>query len=584
MTDPAPIFAEAQRVFAAGDAPAALELLDRLPTHFSAHPDVWHLRALALKRGGRIEEARQAFAQALQRAPRDAQVANNYANLLKQSGAYDAALELYDLALAANPAYRDARFNKGLTLQALRRFEEAAALFAALCQTDPADAWAHSARATVLLALGRHDEAREAFDRALTLQPGLPVPLHGRARLALECGEADVAKRFERALRASPADLDLVLGLAEALESAATGDAIGLLGDTVARHPEWIAGLERLARMRAEAGEADFTSHYRSAIAQRPGDSGIGMSLADVLAQAGRHSEALAALGEDAADPATLTRRALYLGESGDPAAGLKLLERSGEPDTPQIDTTRARLALRLGEIDLAIRLLERSIAAEPELIHAWGMLELAWRWTDNPRSHWLSGQPGLVATCDVGLREDELAEVGEVLRGLHRTRAHPIGQSLRGGTQTRGRLFLRGEPELRRLSQALITAVAAHVDALPPFDPGHPLLRHRNQPMRIAGSWSVRLSDAGFHINHIHPEGLLSSACYIALPESNADKAGWLELGRPPSEFALPLEPLTMIEPLPGRLALFPSYLYHGTRPVSSGERLTVAFDVVVA
>jgi len=30
-----------------------------------------------------------------------------------------------------------------------------------------------------------------------------------------------------------------------------------------------------------------------------------------------------------------------------------------------------------------------------------------------------------------------------------------------------------------------------------------------------------------------------------------------------------------------PGRLVLFPSYLYHGTRPFSAGERLSVAFDV---
>jgi hypothetical protein len=31
----------------------------------------------------------------------------------------------------------------------------------------------------------------------------------------------------------------------------------------------------------------------------------------------------------------------------------------------------------------------------------------------------------------------------------------------------------------------------------------------------------------------------------------------------------------------MPGRMALFPSYLFHGTRPFSEGERLTVAFDV---
>ena len=103
---------------------------------------------------------------------------------------------------------------------------------------------------------------------------------------------------------------------------------------------------------------------------------------------------------------------------------------------------------------------------------------------------------------------------------------------------------------------------------------------------MAIAGSWSVRLSSQGFHVNHIHPEGVLSSACYISLPPtmgSDESRDGWLELGRPPAQLGLALEPLAAIEPRPGRLALFPSYLFHGTRPFAAGERLTVAFDVVV-
>ena len=76
----------------------------------------------------------------------------------------------------------------------------------------------------------------------------------------------------------------------------------------------------------------------------------------------------------------------------------------------------------------------------------------------------------------------------------------------------------------------------------------------------------------------------MLSSACYISLPGTTAAfrerREGWLELGRPPSELGLALEPLAVIRPEPGLLALFPSYLFHGTRPFADGERLTVAFD----
>ena len=57
---------------------------------------------------------------------------------------------------------------------------------------------------------------------------------------------------------------------------------------------------------------------------------------------------------------------------------------------------------------------------------------------------------------------------------------------------------------------------------------------------------------------------------------------AGWLSLGE--SRDLVPeLSPLRLVEPRPGRLVLFPSTMWHGTRPFPSGERLTVAFDIAV-
>ena len=102
---------------------------------------------------------------------------------------------------------------------------------------------------------------------------------------------------------------------------------------------------------------------------------------------------------------------------------------------------------------------------------------------------------------------------------------------------------------------------------------------------MAFGPSWSVRLAGGGYHAAHFHPGGILSSACYISLPSDMAGsdgKAGWLEIGRPPPELGLDLPPLASFEPVPGRLALFPSFLFHGTRPFTGGERLTVAFDLV--
>jgi hypothetical protein len=99
-----------------------------------------------------------------------------------------------------------------------------------------------------------------------------------------------------------------------------------------------------------------------------------------------------------------------------------------------------------------------------------------------------------------------------------------------------------------------------------------------------LDGSWSVRLMDGGFHVAHIHPRGVISSACYLVAPASGRTEEGYLEVGGPPPELQLDLGPVASFAPVPGRMILFPSTMYHGTRSFPQGERLTAAFDVTVA
>jgi hypothetical protein len=134
-------------------------------------------------------------------------------------------------------------------------------------------------------------------------------------------------------------------------------------------------------------------------------------------------------------------------------------------------------------------------------------------------------------------------------------------------------------------LIEALAVTIREFVERLPSTDPRHPLLKYRDSAMAFGPSWSVRFTENGFHAAHFHPGGILSSACYIVVPEAVADREsqpGWLEIGRPPPELRMDMPAIATFEPKPGRLILFPSFLFHGTRPFAGGERLTVAFDLV--
>ena len=118
-------------------------------------------------------------------------------------------------------------------------------------------------------------------------------------------------------------------------------------------------------------------------------------------------------------------------------------------------------------------------------------------------------------------------------------------------------------------------------------LDQAHPLYNRKRASARFHGAWSARLKNSGFHTNHIHESGWLSSACYISLPSvierQTSKNEGWIQFGQPDNILNLTLEPRKMIQPKVGHLVLFPSYMWHGTIPFNDEQqRLTVAFDVI--
>lgn len=577
------LFSRAEQAFVAGENDRARSDLASVQALVGDHPDVLHLIALVERRRGQPDAARDAFARALALAPDNATIRENYGNFLDAEGDFEAALAAYDKAATPSASHKRVQI-----LHRLGRNEEALIGIDALAAAHPADAGVHTTRGLVLRALARLDEAANALDQAITIDGERANSLHARARLAMERGEARAALFYKTALTKKPGDFEIILGMCQAMEAEGDAFALTLLGDVTAANPGWAEGHRVLARMRAEAGdEQDYARGFAQAVAQRPQDRALHDAWWETLAQGERFSEALTRIVEARRlwpnDPDLALAEAVMASEAGDDAradAGFAALG-----DRPDALRARGRHALRGGAPEEAAALLERRIEDDPEDIAAWAHLGLAWRVLGDPRHTWLAEQEGLVARRSLDVAPDWLDQLATLLRDIHKTRAHPIGQSLRGGTQTRGQLFARTEPLLRELARRIEKAVSAHVAALPPVDPGHPLLRHRERPLHVAGSWSVRLTDAGFHVNHIHPQGLLSSAFYVHLPPMvRADdpaREGWLEIGAPPVELGLALPSLVSVRPEPGVLALFPSYLHHGTRPFAAGERLTVAFDV---
>lgn len=585
MPDVDILFARAEAAFRAGQLDTARTQLQSLERLVCGHPALLHLLGMVEKRRGDLSSARIAFDGAMRLAPDNPEIANNAGNLLCDLGEIDAALAAYARAVAAAPNFHVARLNRAIALHQAKRFDESREEFERLLELAPsARAW--SAKGALERQAGDLAAAAKAYGAALAINPAIPTALRGCAQSAIERGDENASSHFAAAIFKLGEEPELVIGEAEALEAEGREGAVDRLAALVERQPRWATGQTVLARIRWEAGESDsFTEALESAIRTHPQDKALRKILADSLAGADLYeraaqaaADAQAELGED---PEIQLLEAMYASEAGDARRADRLFanlpERFPGRHIPQI-----RHLIRQRAIEQALELADIARSDHDGDVLAWAYTDLLWRKMGDRRASWLHGQPGLVAVQELELTEIELAGAAEALRRLHRTRARPIGQSLRGGTQTRGKLFEHWRIEVARLRDAVTRALTAYQKSLPPLDPTHPLLRHRDRTLRFGGSWSVRLTDGGFHVAHAHPHGVLSSACYLAVPKERTPREGWLELGRPPPELNLGLRPLTEVKPVPGTLVLFPSTLFHGTRPFRAGERLTAAFDVV--
>ncbi|RJF94204.1 hypothetical protein D3876_03145 [Sphingomonas cavernae] len=440
-------------------------------------------------------------------------------------------------------------------------------------------------------ALDEHEAALQSFARAARLAPSDPSIAHGHAHVALEAG-VDAVELFEHANRLGPPKGDVLIGLAAARMAAGNGEEAAAELDAILQQaPLWVQGHAQLAQLRATMGRPELASaSLERALAVLPGEASLWQALFDLDLRrenfAGLSDNVARARAVQGAQALCAEYGAIAAAELGDIERADALFEAAPVDALPALALWRIRHLLRTARTEQALMLIDRELETERGT-GVWPYAAAAWRLTGDPRSAWLDGDQRLVTVMDIAGELPALDVLADRLRALHVAKGEYLDQSVRGGTQTDGPLLSRIEPELRAARSAIVRAVESYVAQLPPPDSAHPLLgRRRDRRIRFAGSWSVRLRKRGHHANHVHPQGWISSALYVSLPERGPQEdlhAGWLALGEPQAAIGLDLPPMKMIEPRPGRLVLFPSWMWHGTRPFAEGERLTIAFDVAL-
>ncbi len=446
----------------------------------------------------------------------------------------------------------------------------------------------------LLKRIGRLDVAVDLRQAEVAQRPASAVAEHNLAALLGDMGQAAEAEAAVRRAFAKGGDApETWLVLARALLAQDRFDeADAAYRQALARRPSYADAVRDLAQLIwMRTGEADAALQpFEAALAAAPGASDLRIARATVMEYVGATSEAvLAALdasGTDAGIELAATQAALGLDK--DRALAHARAAHALRPDVRTV-LKLAEVRLARTEPDAAQPLIDAVLKALPEDQNALSLQAVAWRQAGDPRAAELYDYDTMVGAWTIDTPAPwtslpaYLTDLAVALRRLHGLTTHPLGQSLRHGTQTTASLLTSTDPAIRAFFTAIDGPIRRHIGGLGTGT--DPLRRRSTADYRLSGAWSVQLKPGGYHAAHIHPDGWLSSACYIDLPDAvqGEGRQGWIGFGGAPFTPDFPHQHFE--KPEPGKLVLFPSYMWHGTLPFEGDQtRLTIAFDMVPA
>jgi tetratricopeptide (TPR) repeat protein len=520
--------------------------------------------------------------------------------LLLASGRVGEAEPLLQRALAASPPYPRAALLLARHYNDSGRPAEALAVAAPLCVAGRADAELAAQHIQALAALGRPQEAVAAYRSVLAAAPHNAAAAHALAMaLSLTGQYAEAGRIAQQVLTRGQKSAALFSTYARSLIAQgelATAEAA--LRECIALEPRLADAQSNLAQLiwlrSGDLGQA--TSELDRTLQRFSGDATLWAAKAAILQGGGDARGAYACLAPWAerpqAPPALLLRAGLAALEfDANTAAGLAERALQVTPANAAARTLLAAARLGVGDADAALAGCEALLAESPDDQYLIALQTTAWRLLADERYAQLCDYHNLVVPQQLEppapWRDlaSFLAELSVSLNRLHNPQGHALlFQSLRHGTETTQDLSRSADPVIRALFLAFAAPIRRYLEHI---GQGADPVRRRNQGRwRFNGSWSVRLHSSGFHTNHTHPRGWISSACYIELPDCMSDERtdqGVLTFGEPGIATTPKLAAEYSVRPQPGMLVLFPSYFWHGTVPFSSSQaRLTVAFDAV--
>ncbi|MFC3712933.1 putative 2OG-Fe(II) oxygenase [Sphingoaurantiacus capsulatus] len=457
---------------------------------------------------------------------------------------------------------REQLIDRARSARAAGRHAEAAAAWRDAIDLCPDEAVLYHNWAAALGDLRRHAEAAAALEAGFTkgLNAYQSYLVLARAKAGLLRHE-EATRAYRRYLDSAPADVTAQIEHAQLLwmQTADAGHALETLDAAIRRLPAPVDLVIARCRLVGEMGDRDAAyAGLRAAMARYgPTAEALGAASAAALAcgnAAAAVDHAVQLVAIHPSDAAALVAHAMALIAVGSYASAQETIDR-------------LRTVNPLNQYHVALQ----------------GDL---WRLTGSERQRDLYDYDRLIFRAPLEAppgwpsAEAYVDDLVEALQTRHEYQAEPFFQSVRHGSQISS-LASFDDPALQGFSAAVTPGARRFAEHLSSMS--GPAGARSSGKANLVGAWSVQLPAGGFHADHIHPEGWISSACHLLCSNpGEGERSGWLKFG----QSALPTSPqLTaeyFVEPSPGVVVFFPSYFWHGTVPTNGGSRLTVAADFV--
>jgi len=527
------------------------------------HPKAVHLLGLVEKSDGNLQKAMKLLQRAASLDPEDAEIANNLALVAQSCGQLDLALSEFRRAIKIRPSFHQAMSGLGRVLIDLEQWPEAFSVYEQLIKSAPANVVVRYGRATALLGLGQSEQAESQFDALIREGNDKAEIRFMRARARLELGQIEPAiKDLQISHAASP----------DALTLKALASTYWMIGDKFS---------------------------FDGLLQQAAGVPKLAVTAAEILRQSGTPDKALAAL---------YAARAAY--ELPPESWSVEATVHIDRNDAPKAEAVAREGLIRNPDLRLIKRDLITSLLMQGKAADAMPFID-AMREAEPNAQQWIAYQASALRLLG-SERYAELVDLERFVRPYrlptpagfeslsdfnnaflatldkwHQYKTHPLDQSLRDGSQTPRDLTSIDDPVIKAFYSALDVPIRQYIADVGEAD-DHPLTARNTGNYKIAGAWSVMLHGGGRHVNHVHPEGWISSSYYVSVPDetkTDSNRAGWIKFAEPPFETSPPSAAEKWICPEAGMLVLFPSFLWHGTEPIHDGAvRVTAPFDVVPA